>query len=438
MSDVQRSSGNKYFLTWVAAIRRGSGPLSLPVMLMMVFSPYASASAAPLSLQNAEAIALRQNPGLGALTQKIAELRHKAVAVAQLPDPHLALGAANLPLNSFSMNQQQMSMLSVGLSQTFPSFGKLGLEGQQAGIEAQAAADTLRGQSAELVLLLRRAWLQALYTENAMATVRHQEQLEAESVQAALALYRSAQGSQAEVLRAQLARDNLANDISKLQAERASDLAQIAQILNLPEPPSIEHQWPNLPPPHTLAQAEARLSGQPLLRAAQAQTRAAQMGVQVAKTGYWPEVTVSVGYGQDFYPGSPNWLSAGVNLSLPIFSGDRQDQDVAAARAKALQAQYRYDDQHLALTQKTRATFARYIALKTQLDRTDQRLLPTARNAFSATLAAYSAGRAGLSAVLRTQKEVLDYALTRLQYRRDLAISAAELDFLTTQGEMQP
>ncbi|WP_291523346.1 TolC family protein [Acidithiobacillus sp.] len=405
------------------------------VLLLLSATP---ASAALLSLQDAEAIALGQNPGLGAIKQKVVELRHQAVAIAQLPDPHLVFGAANLPLNSFSMNRQQMSMLNVGLSQTFPSFGKLGLEGQQAGVEAQAAADTLRGQSAELVLLLRRVWLQALYAEDAVATVRHQEQLQAESVQAALALYRSAQGAQADVLRAQLARDRLANDISKLQAERASDLAQIAQILNLPEPPSIAHQWPNLPPPPTLAEAEARLSSQPLLRAAQAQTRAAQMGVQVAKRGYWPEVTVSVDYGQDFYAGSPNWLSAGVDLSLPIFPGDRQDQNVAAARAKALQAQYRYDDQHLALTQEARATFARYAALKTELERTDQRLLPTARNAFSATLAAYSAGRAELSAVLRTQKEVLDYALTRLQYRRDLALSAAELDFLTTEGGAQP
>ena len=405
---------------------------------VLLFLSATPAWAAPLSLQSAEAIALRQNPGLGALTQKVAELRHQAVAVAQLPDPHLALGVVNAPLNSFSMNQQQMSMLSVGLSQTFPSFGKLGLEGQQAGVEAQAAADTLRGQSAELVLLLRRAWLQALYAEDAVATVRHQEEVQAESVQAALALYRSAQGSQADVLRAQLARDSLANDISKLQAEEASDLAQIAQILNLPEPPSIEKQWPDLPLPPTLAEAEARLSGQPLLRAAQAQARSAQIGVQVAKRSYWPEVTVSVDYGQDFYPGSPNWLSAGVNLSLPIFPGDRQDQDVAAARAKALQAQYRYDDQHLALTQQARATFARYEALKAQLERTDRHLLPTARNAFSATLAAYSGGRADMSTVLRTQKEVLDYALTRLQYRRDLALSAAELDFLATQGEMQP
>ena len=438
MSDVQISSGNKYFLKWIAAIRRGTGPLPLLVILMMALRPYASASVAPLSLQNAEAIALRQNPGLGALTQKIAELRHKAVAVAQLPDPHLALGAANLPLNSFSMNQQQMSMLSVGLSQTFPSFGKLGLEGQQAGIEAREATDTLRGQSAELVLLLRRAWLQALYAEDAVATVRHQERLQSETVQAALALYRSAQGSQADVLRAQLARDSLANDISKLQADRASDLAQIAQILNLPEPPSIAHQWPNLPPPPTLAEAEVRLSGQPLLRAAQAQTRAAQMGVRVAKRGYWPDVTVSVDYGQDFYPGSPNWLSAGVDLSLPIFPGDRQDQDVAAARAKALQAQYRYDDQHLALTRQARAAFARYVAFKTQLERTDRQLLPTARAAFSAALAAYSGGRSTLSTVLRTQKDVLGYALTRLQYRRDLALSVAELDFLTTAEGAQP
>ncbi|MBU2722520.1 TolC family protein, partial [Acidithiobacillus ferridurans] len=219
----------------------GSSRLLAGVLLLLSAT---TAGAAPLSLQSAEAIALRQNPGLGALTQKIAELQHQAVAVAQLPDPHLALGVVNAPLNNFSMNQQQMSMLSVGLSQTFPSFGKLGLEGQQAGVEAQAAADTLRGQSAELVLLLRRAWLQALYAEDAVATVRHQEQLQAESVQAALALYRSAQGSQADVLRAQLARDSLANDISKLQAERASDLAQIAQILDLPEPPSIEKQWP--------------------------------------------------------------------------------------------------------------------------------------------------------------------------------------------------
>ncbi|MBU2739665.1 TolC family protein [Acidithiobacillus concretivorus] len=393
-----------------------------------------TACADPLSLQNAQTIALRQNPGLGALTQKIVELKHQAVSVAQLPDPHLSLGAENLPLNSFSMNQQQMSMLSVGLSQTFPSFGKLGLESRQTRVEAAAATDTLQGQSAELVLLLRRVWLQALYTDKVIMTVRHQEQLQAESVQAALALYRSARGSEANVLRAQLARDDLANDIIKLQAERTHYLAQIAQILNLSKPPSIQNRWPHLPSPKTLRTAEARLMGQPLLRSAQAQSRAAQIGVQIAQRSYWPNVTVSAAYGQDFHPGSPNWLSVGVNLSLPIFPEDRQAQNVDSARAKALQAQYRYDDQHLVLIQRLRSTFARYTALKKEWTRTDERLLPKAQQAFSATLAAYTSGQAHMDAVLRTQNVVLRYALTRLQYRRDLALSVAEMDFLTTQG----
>ncbi|WP_140391152.1 TolC family protein, partial [Acidithiobacillus thiooxidans] len=224
------------------------------------------------------------------------------------------------------------------------------------------------------------------------------------------------------------------NDISKLQAERTHYLAQIAQILNLSKPPSIQNRWPHLPSPKTLRTAEARLMGQPLLRSAQAQSRAAQIGVQVAQRSYWPNVTVSAAYGQDFHPGSPNWLSVGVNLSLPIFPEDRQAQNVDSARAKALQAQYRYDDQHLVLIQRLRSTFARYTALKKEWTRTDERLLPKAQQAFSATLAAYTSGQAHMDAVLHTQNSVLRYALTRLQYRRDLALSVAEMDFLTTQG----
>ncbi|MBU2839690.1 TolC family protein, partial [Acidithiobacillus thiooxidans] len=49
--------------------------------MILCFST-AAACAEPLSLQNAQAIALRQNPGLGALTQKIVELKHQAVSVA--------------------------------------------------------------------------------------------------------------------------------------------------------------------------------------------------------------------------------------------------------------------------------------------------------------------------------------------------------------------
>lgn len=421
---------------WASTPRWGCHAL-IPVAFTLLLGSV-SATAGNLSLREAESIALHQNPGLAALGQKIAELRHQAVAAAQLPDPHLGIGAVNLPINSFSMHQQQMSMLSLGLSQTFPPFGKLGLKGRQKAMEAQSAYDNRLGEAAELLLLLRRVWLDAIYDKEAIQTVQAQERLEGESVKAAMALYRTAQAPQSDVLRAQLAHDSLANNISRLKAKRSANLAQIARILNLPEPPSIENRWPTQPTPPSLTKLETRLTGQPLLRTAQTRARAAQIGVAVAKRNYYPEVTVSADYGEDFYSGSPNWLSVGVNLSLPIFPGDRQDQDVAAARARALQAHYRYDDQRLSLEQQARAYFSRYKADKARLALTRQKLLPIAHAAFSTILVAYSAGRADMSAVLRTQKEVQDYALLCLQYRRDLALSAAGLAFLATRGESQP
>lgn len=423
-------------IRWPRA-RRLSWRKTLSIGLAL-FMPATPVVANPLSLQKAEAITLRQNPDLAALAQKVAALRHRAVAVAQLPDPHLSVGSENLPTNSFAMNQQKMSMLSFGLSQTFPPFGKLGLKGQQVDMQARAVTDSRHAQAAELVLLLRRAWLQALAADDAVRIVRQQEQVEGESVQAALARYRAARAPESDVLRSELAHDGLANEIDRLKVTRATAVAQIARILNLSKPPSIEHRWPILPRPPTLATLEARLSGQPLLRAARAETRAARIGVEAARRDRLPQITVSVGYGRDFFPGSPNWVSASVGLSLPIFPQDRQDEEIASAQAQSLQAQYRYDDQRLALEREARAVFARHEALKRQLARTDQRLLPTARDAFRATLAAYAAGEAHLNAVLHAQKAVLRYALARLRYRQDLAVSTAELDFLATKGATQP
>ncbi|MHB1566335.1 MAG: TolC family protein [Acidiferrobacter sp.] len=400
---------------------------------MIILQTASRAAVQPLTLRVAQRLALQRNPGLKALTQQIMALRHKAIAITQLPDPHLSVGTQNLPLNSFALNQQQMTVLQFGVSQSFPPFGKLGFEGHQLRIEAQAAADNRQGQSAELILLLREAWLNAVYDEKAIATVAAQQRLADESIRATLAQYRSTRASADDVLRAQLARGDLANDINRLQAARAAALAQIAQILVMSSLPPLDRQWPSLRTPASLPTLQARLRKQPLLRAAHARFRAAEIGVRVARSEDWPTITVAADYGKDFFPGSPNWLSVGVNISLPIFRKDRQDQGIDAAQATMQQTQYRYDDRRLDLERQLRVALARYTAFRTEYRRTDKQLLPTARMAFSTVLARYAAGRSSLTVVLRAEKQVLGYALAALQYRKYMTTTAARIDFLTTE-----
>ncbi len=406
--------------------------------LMCLFVMLRVDAATLLTLPAAEQIVVQQNPSLAVFQKKIEALRHQAVAAAQLPDPHLSLGAEDLPTNNFSLNQQQMSMLGVGLSQTFPPFGQLALRRRQLQQEANAEAASRAERVAELVWFLRQSWIQAITIQKELDIVGHQRRLAAITEQAAMAAYRAGRVGQADVLRSQLAREDLVNDIDQLQAQRRSETARIAQLLNLSSLPELVDDWPDLPKPPSLTALQSQLVGHPALQAAAAQDRAADLGVRAARRDYLPSITVSASYGRDFVPGSPNWLSVGINLSLPIFPADRQDQTVAAARAKSFAARDEYDELHLALERQARSAFAHYQAAQAEYQRSHQVLLPTARRVFRTALVEFTTGRARMEEVLQAQNAVLDLALKTLKFRRDRALRIAELDFLATQNQGAP
>ena len=390
-----------------------------------------SADAAPrLRLSQAEALAVRVNPSLEGVRQAAVGLRHEAVAVGQLPDPQLSLGAQNVPLNNFSLSQQQMSVVQFGVSQAFPAWGALTARRRKAVFTMRAAVENGYERRAEIVFLLRQAWFAALYAHKAMAAIAREEGLARETLAAARARYRAGRASLADVLRAELTVDALHNRADRFQASGAAARARIAEILARPRPPALAAQWPALPVPSPATGGVAR---QPSLLAARDEWRAARAAVGIAKSAYWPAITVKAAYGKDFFPGSPNWLSVGLSVSLPIFPAERQDQRLDAARARSLEARYRYEDQSLALTRRLRSAESLHAALKRELARTQRSLLPTARAAFSAALGSYAAGRLGMTAALAAQKRVLKYALLRLAERKDLETVAAEIDWLTTQ-----
>ena len=413
----------RYFFAVIATLSMFRGP---------------HADAAPLTLERAQAMLIRRNPTLAALGQDVIALRHQAIAAAQLPDPEFSVMAQNVPTNSFSMRQQSMTMLSFGVSQSFPPFGKRGIEGQQGAMEAQALAYGRSARSAQLIYFLRRIWLQALYAGRALKILDAQRLLAEQSVATAMARYRAAGVPEADVLRARLAREGLANAQAEAQANQSELLARLARILNLPEVPALAPGWPRIPMPPQLPVLERHIAEQPMVREAEARRQVARLGVRAARRDFYPRFTVSASYGQSFVPQTPDWVTVGVGVSMPVFTANRQDQRLDAAEARALKAGYRVQDRRLALERQARSAYARYVSLGNELQRTRERLAPDAQAALAATLAAYTAGRANIGDVLRAQRAVLKYSLQGLQYRRDLAVVEAQLDYLATRSETRP
>lgn len=394
---------------------------------------------APLTLAQAQARLARVNPAVLGAEQSQEALRHQAVAASQLPDPEIGLMAQNFPANSLSSpSQGPNAMLSLGISQRLPAFGQRKHRGEELQEESRAAFYGVAAARTENLLALQLGWFDAIYAGQALEVLHTQRELETESAQAALARFRAGAAPEADVLRARLDEQALANRLSQVQALDTAARARIAELLNVRELPELAAGWPVIPEPPALKTIENGLAYNPLLRQSEALNRAAGASVEVAKSEYYPEITVSGAYGKSYYPGMPNQVTAGINFTLPIFTARRQDQTLDAARARARASGYAYLQQSLSLLQRARTLFAQYASLQTQLQRTRDVLLPTAKAAFAAALAAYTAGQTDMTGLLRTQQAVLEYALDEIQLRRELLNTQAELDYLATHAESQP
>ena len=123
-----------------------------------------------------------------------------------------------------------------------------------------------------------------------------------------------------------------------------------AEVAALPEPPSPPEDFDSFSAadsPHTFgmcggqASVTGRLERHPSLRSAKASLEVSQAGVDRSKSGFLPEADASGRYtwsGSDWPNKNKNW-SAGVSLSLPLFTSGKLSADLAAARADKARAE---------------------------------------------------------------------------------------------------
>ena len=99
-------------------------------------------AAEPLTLQEAQGLAVSRSQLLVANKASAAAAREMAVAAGQLPDPFLKFGIDNLPVNGpdrLNLSRDFMTMRRIGLSQEIPSAQKRQLRAERYEREAGRA-----------------------------------------------------------------------------------------------------------------------------------------------------------------------------------------------------------------------------------------------------------------------------------------------------------
>ncbi|MDR2871989.1 MAG: TolC family outer membrane protein [Xanthomonadaceae bacterium] len=189
---------------------------------------------------------------------------------------------------------------------------------------------------------------------------------------------------------------------------------------------------PELPSGHADSNAwvAAAIDNNPALKAYQYQTQSAQAGIEAARSGHYPSLSLSGNWGKNatwgnvYSPGQANpgseSRSIGLTLSVPIFSGGATQSGVRQAIAQRDSAQDQYELQRRTLERNTRNIYQSLVAGVSEIE--------ARRSAVMSAQSAYDASLVGLEVGTRT---VLDVVLNqRTLFSAQVTYAQAKYQFL--------
>ena len=111
----------------------------------------------PLSLSEAVAEALKNNPEIQVAKNKLESVRARSKQATYLEDPELNVEAWGVPLNQ-PVKFRSANPIVLGLRQKFPFFGKLGLKGEIAAQDIKMSEEELRAKEVDIVAKVKSAY----------------------------------------------------------------------------------------------------------------------------------------------------------------------------------------------------------------------------------------------------------------------------------------
>lgn len=416
----------------------------IPAIILIGTVAFASQARADdiLSLAQAEQMAVRNNPALAAAGKRAEAMAAIPSQAGSLPDPVLSLNALNLPVDSFSNTREPMTQMQLGFSQRVPFPGKLSLQAEAADRQAGVAAQEKQEFRLLLIRNTRMHWWNLAYLDKALAIIRHNQELLRNLVRIAETKYKTGKGLQQDVLLAQLELSNLLQRELELTATRRAESSALNNLLGRDAASRFElplqdrAEIPDIEPDTAMLKHKAR-ERRPMLLARNDGIRLADARLASAEKDHYPDFTLGAAYG--FRQGStatgqarPDLASVMLGISLPLYSGSKQDRAVDQRMAERASAEFSMLD---AANQVDAEIDTAASDLRIARDRVrlfEQGILPQARQTTASMQAGYQVNKVDFLNLVRAQ---LNEFNTDIQYWQQVsALHQAEARLAAAAG----
>jgi outer membrane protein, heavy metal efflux system len=388
-------------------------------------------SPAPLSELLAEA--LQNNSDLKAGEHTWRAATYMRGQVTALPNSQFTLQEFSVgsPRPFAGFNASDFAYIGIGASQELPYPGKRQLKGQAADAAAEVQHAQIGVLQASIAEQIKTAYFRLGYLQQTLALLESSRTTLSQVIDSEVARYSAGQGSQMEVLKAQLERTKLAREITMHHEEMWEIEADLKWLLHRPQessdlvaeelmPATLHYAAPELLDFVRKQNPEVRMESSSVVKQDAELKSAERQGKPDFSIGYMYERT-----GTDF----PAYYMLTLGMVLPRRSRVRAEvgeaaESLAAAREHLDAAQ----QQKLADTQKQFTAASTTAELLTQYR---DGLVPQADAVFHSGLAGYESNKQSLTSVLTAFDEVLELKRGYEQTLLDHELAIVHLETLT-------
>ena len=365
-----------------------------------------------VSLKDLEQEALLNNPEIHMADKKAESADEKKSLAAAMPDPMIGYMVQNVgaPV-TWSVGKEDMSMQGVIFTQEIPFPGKLSTMGHAAGKMAEREQENAREVRLRVLAALRNAYYEYYLAYRSTEIITRNKDLMKNVQQIAESRYGTGQGTQQDVLRAQLEvmmlLDRLAEEERKQETQAAmiNSLVGRNPLANLGSPAELPGISLEKSAEELAAMAEAH---SPLLQGKQRMVEQSAFEVSSRKKDFLPDMVLSGGW---FTRGEKSdvW-QASLMFKIPLYFWNKST-GVKAANADLHSSRYDYDAAKLAVLARVRELYATVRTSEHHLHLYNTGIIPQAGEALQSATSNYRVGKTDFMSLLDSEGLLLKYQL---------------------------
>ncbi len=384
------------------------------------------------SLLDLEDIAMRNSPVIAMASARVRAAQGNWLQAGLPPNPNV--GYVGQQLGSHGEAEQQ----GVFVGQKFITGKKLRLDRETAAWQVQQAERNLEAFRLRVLTDVRIGYYNVLIAQRRRDLTEELVSISLQGVDAAQALFRGEEVSEADPLRATVEAETARILLQNAINQHMESFRRLIAVLGVPDMPlqriegelkadDLSVTWQE--------ELERLLAESPELSAAVANVEAARWAIRRAYAQVVPDITVFAVLQDDRSTGSSN---GNLRVTLPLPLWNRNQGGIAQARAQATAADRAVDRLTLSLQARLATAFQSYESARNQVEQYSRKggIIDNSKRTLDLIRAGYQAEEFGVLDLLTAQRTYFQTNLAYLDSLRGLSASVMEIRGLLLSGSL--